>query len=707
MRTSLLLAVAVIVVAMPSVAPLRVRAQPVTSRVFRGIEVGPGPGPRRVKISFSVPIRYLRHAPRSRGDSINVQFAPLELTADDAPAFFRREYLQIPRDFPVPIEEILYEGVVAGRPLLDVRLKRSMSFEVQQGRDLRSIEIILRPDAAVAPPDATVAPPGGAGTPAAVDDRTTQMMEEGRRAMTAGEFDRAVLIFTKVLSGPETSSSPEAQEFLALARERKGQLAHAKAEYEAYLERYPDGEGADRVRQRLATLVTARIEPPSPPAPDSRRDAPPEVRKLELESFGSIYVGYRRESLYLRDQPEILADSSLFTDLHIESRLHTDRYTLRSQYTGGYRHEFLDGGSDESRTNSLFIEAEDHPHGLSASIGRRSLSTAGILGRFDGVRMNYEFAKRFELGVTAGFPVDSSDSNRIETNQYFAGVNFDVAEIAETVDAQVYAIAQWEGAETDRAAVGAEIRYFEPGRFVAAFVDYDVYFRALNLAQLIGNWQLGPSTVANAFVDYRLVPTLTAQNALQGQVADEIADLLATLSQDELKDLARDRTARATTINLGINQDLNTRLQLAVDFSALDYSGTEASAGVDAIDGTGFEFSYSTQLIWSDFLKPRGIGIAGLRFFDGSQTDIFTATLDGRYPLTRDLRVNPRLRADYRIEKSASDVFSLIPSLRLDYHVWKLNFDSELGVQWRLPTGPVLDDERWGYSISVGVRYDY
>lgn len=31
---------------------------------------------------------------------------------------------------------------------------------------------------------------------------------------------------------------------LGLARERNGQLAHAKAEYEEYLREYPNGEGA-------------------------------------------------------------------------------------------------------------------------------------------------------------------------------------------------------------------------------------------------------------------------------------------------------------------------------------------------------------------------------------------------------------------------------------------------------------------------------
>ena len=58
-----------------------------------------------------------------------------------------------------------------------------------------------------------------------------------------------------------TVFSKEAQEYLGLARERNGQLAHAKAEYRIYLAKYPEGEDAQRVRQRLDALVTAYQAP--------------------------------------------------------------------------------------------------------------------------------------------------------------------------------------------------------------------------------------------------------------------------------------------------------------------------------------------------------------------------------------------------------------------------------------------------------------
>lgn len=667
------------------------------------MESGETNGVPEVRISFNVPVRYLRHSPRNHSDTIHIQFFPLNISQLEAAAFLHRESLQLPRNLPVPIVEVVYDGVVAGRPFLDLRFARPVHYEVRQGDDLRSILIAFPHDAAANPDPVEPEPKSPSATSSQVSsERADEMMKEGRRAMTAREFDRAVQIFTKVLAHSDGVAAQQAQELLGLARERKGQLAHAKAEYETYLERYPKGEGADRVRQRLDALITARAEPPP-----KRRADPPESKPIDFSVIGSTYVGYRRQNLYPRGEPVLLADSSLFTDLHLEARLRSDRYTLRSQWTGGYRYDFLDGGSDEARTNSLFFEAEDHPHRLQGFIGRRSLSTAGILGRFDGMRVTYGLTERFELGAAAGFPVDYGELDTVQTDRAFAGISLDIARIAESVDAQVYLIGQWEAGMTDRAAVGAELHYFDQGRFAAAFLDYDFYFQELNLAQLIGNWQVTQSTLLTTYLAYRRVPALTAQNALLGQAADGLGDLQDEFSQSEIKDFARDRTAKSTTLTFGVNQFLTDDLQFSLDFTAADYSGTQASEEFGAIDGTGFEFSYSSQLIWNNFLRQSGIGIVGLRFFDGSDTDFLTASIDGRYPITRDLRVNPRFVASYRMGSDDNDVFTLIPSLRFDYRIWKLSFDTEIRGEWLLPLNASSAGGRLGYSISAGFRYDY
>ena len=92
----------------------------------------------------------------------------------------------------------------------------------------------------------------------------------------------------EVLSGSDETFKQNAQEMLGVSREKNGQLAGAKKEYEIYLKKYPRGEGADRVRQRLFALRTARNEP-NKKIPSASKDV------AEWTSFGSFSQFLRRD----------------------------------------------------------------------------------------------------------------------------------------------------------------------------------------------------------------------------------------------------------------------------------------------------------------------------------------------------------------------------------------------------------------------------
>src|SRR6185312_17012611 len=78
-----------------------------------------------------------------------------------------------------------------------------------------------------------------------------------RSAMSARDYPMAIRLLTKLQRQPEFPERARVQELLGLARERSGQLAHAKAEYEEYLRRYPNGEAAERIALRLRILRAA------------------------------------------------------------------------------------------------------------------------------------------------------------------------------------------------------------------------------------------------------------------------------------------------------------------------------------------------------------------------------------------------------------------------------------------------------------------
>jgi tetratricopeptide (TPR) repeat protein len=698
MRANRLFAVALIAATALLVPARRANAQTARPGILEGLDVHEAPDHFRVRVRFTVPVLYLRHSPLHRGASIDIRLAPLGPSFSEEGQAIHPQSLHVPRDLPVPIEMIGIDFDAAGEPVVEVRFRRALRFEVVKGQDLRSVVIrIPLEDVRGRAPVARAHEPD-----AESDPRVAEFMKEGRRAMTAGEYDRAVLVYTKALELPENDQSPAARELLGLARERKGQLAHAKAEYEEYLQRYPDGEGAERVRQRLQVLITARAEAPRP-----RREPPEDrPRRLDLQSFGSLYLAYRRET-QLSEPGARTLDSSLYADIHTDTRLRREAFTLRSQFSGSYRHELLASGKGGAmRIHSAFLEMDRHATGLSGSIGRRARSTGGILGRYDGVQLEYQIDDLWEVGAVAGFPVDSPDPQRHDFDRYLAGLSLAVRPLDESLQLHLYAIGQAQDGIVERAAVGGELRYFQDGQMVAAFVDYDAYFQSLNTAQLVGSWYVTPQTYLTALLDYRNVPTLTMRNALMGQTADTLEGLLGAFSRGDLKDLARDRTARATNLSLGISHAFSERLQFAGDFSAMNISGTKASGGVEVTQGTGFEFSYVVRLIANEVFTPGDIGVLGLRYFDGSRTDVIAMTLDGRYPIFAGLRANPRLWAEYRRNRNLADTVFVRPSLRFDYRIWQLVLQPEAVLDWRVPMNSKLDDQL-GYSLMFGIRWDF
>ena len=112
---------------------------------------------------------------------------------------------------------------------------------------------------------------GVASTAAATDRPTRRCRTRSVRESCAMRATRsrstsipeAIDLLNRLLRQPEYPARADAQELMGLVRERAGQLAQAKAEYQEYLRRYPERRGAARVRGRLQALAAASLAPKS------------------------------------------------------------------------------------------------------------------------------------------------------------------------------------------------------------------------------------------------------------------------------------------------------------------------------------------------------------------------------------------------------------------------------------------------------------
>jgi hypothetical protein len=85
--------------------------------------------------------------------------------------------------------------------------------------------------------------------------------------------------------------------------------------------------------------------------------------------------------------------------------------------------------------------------------------------------------------------------------------------------------------------------------------------------------------------------------------------------------------------------------QVTLDATASGLSGNVASGGIEAMLPTGTELYYCAQLTGTNLFAEGDRSIAGLRMADLEASNLYVLALSARYPLSNELRVNPRLKA--------------------------------------------------------------
>lgn len=545
-----------------------------------------------------------------------------------------------------------------------------------------------------------------AAEPAPSTDEVGKLMAEGRAALGAGRPVDAIRIFTRVLAVPGHPRAPEALELLGLARERNKQPDLARVEYKLYLKLYPEGEGADRVRQRLANL--------EPGAAVKLREPKRREEKRRTELFGTFsqqyYRGNSKVDTTLKTGPTIGEEETLtFTDestlvnvIDVNARMRDERYDNRAVLSAHYNYDRLEH-EDDSRVANAYGEVKDRQLGYAVRLGRQP-STSGVLTRFDGGLFSYHFTPRIGVNLVAGEPVDkiARDSDRS-----FYAFSVDLGSESGALGTNLYYFKQEIDGLTDREAVGTEVRYFSNGSSVFALVDYETSYKELNILLLQGNWTSEGGTTYNLLYDYRRVPPLQASNALIGETTESIDTLLETRTEEQIRADARDRTDTAKVVSGGFLHPLTERLQAGLDVTATKQLGTPASGTQPASPGTGTAWTYAGKLIGTGLFAKSAITVFGVAHTDSDAFDADSFALTHRVPFGR-WRADLSVR--YYTEDRADDVSRnrLTPALKLDYF-WRENvaLEFEYSQERQETTGPLQDEDSVRDFFIVGYRWDF
>ncbi len=681
-------------------------ASDIPNRVLDQVEVVQLGEGARVSVRFSCPLRYATHFPASQATDLRISLVPLPGCL--ANNVVMNGVLQAPAGNAAGLGDVRLEP--AGSALvLTLSFASPVDIDVRPSPDFLGIDVAVFGRVTLARPRPNPVPK--AAPPPAAATRTLPSSEvleaqwlEARAAFDAADYPTAVRLLTRLVEYPEHPRRAEAQELLGLARERSGQLAHAKAEYDEYLRRYPDGPAAGRVAQRRDALATL--------------DSKPRVAAVATDEGGmdwSAFGGWSQEYRY--DTSSV--DTSVFsTDFTSQSMVITDgdfslrgrgeRFDVQTRVNAGFLYDLLpDGSGNETRVSIAYGDLADRKSGLSARLGRQSGSSGGVLGTFDGLLLGWKAKPTLRLNLTAGSPVDSTTEAYVPGRQFVsAGANW--SGWVEGLQISPYVIDQTYDGFSDRRAIGTEVQWFTPSRTVVGLFDYDVEYSVVNMALLLGTFELPGQYTLTASLDHHKSPYLTTRNALAGQPVESLKELVHLFGEPAVRSLAEDRTADADTVSVGLSHPLGTRFQWTADATATRISDLVASGGVEAVPGTGTEIGLGAQLIGNSLMRSGDVTILGLRVYEGDVARTVSASMSSRFPLWGHLRAGPRLRLDYRTFTAGGLTQWLAsPALRIDWNSQHTTVEFEAGGEWGSRELAVDQEDSSRYWFSLAYRVGF
>jgi tetratricopeptide (TPR) repeat protein len=556
--------------------------------------------------------------------------------------------------------------------------------------------------------------------PALPPETLKSMLTETRAAMSARDYPKAIGILTKLQRQPEFADRARAQELLGLARERSGQLAHAKAEYEEYLQRYPKGEAAERVSFRLRTLRAAEAKA------RTGRDAGGEAQGWELS--GGVAQMFRYDGSRITNgapppntgnlppAAPTTADNAVFNDVDFLARRRAASFDWIGRVSAGYDKEFSQGAlGNATRVSLASLEVLDRSLGLLARIGRQAQNADGILGSFDGLFASWQFRPSWAVNAAAGYPVELLVLSP-QTQERFETVALAYTPQNAHWDSSLFVSTQQFNGLRDRQAVGLEGRYLASRASLVAVVDYDTAYHTLNTASVLGTLQLPAHWAVSFDAERRNSPVLETRNALIGQPFTDLTQLQQVFTPAQIYQLALDRTPITQNYSLTATKPLGQRFQWTTIVSGTQTAGSPASGGVQAIPATSLLLNYQTQLYGSNLWHSGDFNVITLTHGNTEIGTIDSVSINSRFPIGGAWRLGPRLTAERlkQITDGASQT-TYIPSMLLDYQrnnkLLQIDFGGQLGQRQAfllLQNGTFVQTQNTTrYYVSVSYRISF
>lgn len=684
------------------------RAEPTRDGVLVLVErlhTDQGPG---IRVTFDRPLQVVSDPSREPANQFQLRLR----SARTVTAPLSQNAVTWTPDPELPLKYLQLDVTPMQDVILTMSFTTTVSLKAETGGRLESLRILVDP----------VAGAGRRSSQLAVsekDARAGQLFDEGERqdnrrrvteahhAIAVGDYDKALELLNVLRDSGTPDQVRFAAEFTGVALERSGRTDLAAAEYRKFLDLYPQAPERARVEQRLSALQGAANL--STTAGRARQTERKRRDHDGWSSFGSINNSYRF-SRNVEDSGRAYEAISMYgLDGDLSARHRSAGMEWQFRVSGGHYEDMRSGGdgsTDRVRYLSVRAETRDRDNGI--LLGRQRSYGGGVLSRFDGMLMYARMSEHTRLNLVAGYPVNTTEQSFMDDSRSLYGINVDIEDILDAVDVNAYFVRQDSDGLLDREAVGGDISYAGGHSTMYALVDYDVHFGELNAATVSGNHQLQTGSRISWALNARKSPYLSTTNALYGQSVFTLDELKQLLTDDEIEELADDRTRDSKSATLTLSQPLGERFDLSTSATWLDLSETPASGGVPAYEGSGGQYYLDLRLSGQRLFGERDLSFVGIRYNALQTTDIWSFYANSRLYWGSRLSLNPRVRVDHRDNTNGSTQWNVSPGLRVQYQTRRQLFYTEGGMIYYRTEYPELDSMEFKtYFAFVGYQISY
>lgn len=493
------------------------------------------------------------------------------------------------------------------------------------------------------------------------------LIEQAKKALTQERYTLAISKLNQLLTKSDPNNKAFALEFLGVAYERDFKMAFAKKYYRLFLIKYSDHSKAARVKQRLTALLG--IESLSNDNSKSLNKGNKQKKKSRNNTRGSLSTSYRKSDL-VNDVGERRETLSLVgTDIDIRGNYQLNNNNIKVRLSAGHYQDLINNGKATSdRLSYLNVRWESKDGDYKVDVGRQRNRKKGLFNRFDGAVFSYNFNKDQTLNFYTGAPVSSSKILSLDPERRFVGVSFDWEKLFENIDASIFLLNQTIGSLTDRRALGSEVKYVNQRTSAFALFDYDIFHSELNALLLSGSFSTEQKTRFSWSLNQRKSPYISTRNALIGQPADSLEELQNLfLTDDEILDLAIDRTLESRSASFQISQPISKNYEISANLNWLDLSGAPASGGVPEIINRDGQTYFNIYLRGSKLYSSSDTNQLGFRISKLATSDIWSAYISSQYRWKRHWNFTGKLRYDNRSNDNGSGQQSISPSFRFQY----------------------------------------